>query len=42
MACFFPIILRVLFYANTVFALLSPLVSTCLFSESRVHVSGEE
>lgn len=37
-----PIILRFLFYANTVFALLSPLVSTCLFSESRVHVSGEE
>lgn len=42
MVCFSLIILRFLFYANTAFSLLSPLVSTCLFSESRVHVSGEE
>lgn len=43
MACFFySIILRLLLYANTAFSPLSPLVSTCLFSESRVHVSGEE
>ena len=39
---FLLIIIRCLFYANAAFSLLSPLVSTCLFSESRVHVSGVE